>query len=661
MATIEQMFGLAQQHHQAGRLPQAEQLYRQILDGQPGHAGALQYLGVIACQAGRPDAGVDLIRRAVAIAPDNPEARSNLGNALRDNGQFDQAIEAFRQAIGLRPNYPEAYHNLGNALKDKGEVDEAMAAYRQAIALRPNYAEAHNNLGIVLRDKGELDGAIAACRQAIAHRPNYPEAHNNLGIALRDKGQAGEAIAACRRAIGLRPNYPEAYHNLGNALKDTGRLEETIAAYRQAIAFRPDYAEAHNNLGNVLRDKGQVDGAIAAFRHAIALNPNLPEACCNLGDALREEGQLDEAIAACRQAIALRPDYVEGHYNLGIALQDKGRLEEAEAAYRRAIALRMDFVEAHNNLAFTLLLQGEFLRGWEEYEWRWKWKDFPSPRRDFGQPQWDGSDLNGRIVLLHAEQGFGDTIQFIRYATLVARRGASVVVECQPALKNLLQSNARGWQVIGRGEPLPAFDVHCPLLSLPLAFGTTLQSIPAEVPYLEADAEIARQWKERLAEDSGFLKVGLSWAGSSTHENDRNRSMSLSAFAPLARFHGIRFYSLQKGEAAKQANDPPGGMHLMDFSGAIHDFAESAGLIANLDLVISVDTAVVHLAGAMGKLVWVLLPTTQDWRWMREREDSPWYRTVRLFGQTKAGDWEDVVRRVSEGIPHFVETWEKTR
>ncbi|MGD0768693.1 MAG: tetratricopeptide repeat protein [Tepidisphaeraceae bacterium] len=391
--TIQQAFDLAVRRQLAGRLEEAEQLYRQILARQPEHSGAMHYLGVTAHLLGRNDIAVDLIRRAIALRPIWAEAHYNLGIALKDKGQLDEAIAAFRQATALKPNYPEANHNLGSALRDSGQLDEAIAAYRQAIALSPNFAEAHSSLGNALRGKGRLDEAIAACRQAIALNPNFPEAHNNLGSALKEKGQLDEAIAAYRQAFALRPNYAEAhsnlgnalrdkgqldeaiaacrqgivlnrnlaeaYNNLGSALKDKGQLVEAIAAYRQAIALKPDYAEAPSNLGNALKDKGRLDEAIAAFRQAIALNPNSPEAHNNLGSALNEKRQLDEAIAACGQAIALRPNYAEAHNNLGNALKDMGQLDEGIAAYRQAIAINPNLAEAHNNLANVLKDKGQ--------------------------------------------------------------------------------------------------------------------------------------------------------------------------------------------------------------------------------------------------------------------------------------------------------------
>jgi Flp pilus assembly protein TadD len=567
--TIPQAFEVAFQHHQSGRLAEAEAFYRQILAAEPGHIDALHMLGLLAGQVGRPEVAVDLLRQVIALRPDFAGAHSNLGNALRKNGLLEQSVAAYRQAIVLKPDFAEAYNNLGTALYDMGHLEEAIASYHHATALRPNYSEAYSNLGFALKEKGCLDEAIAACRQAIAITANSPEAYSNLGIALYHKGQLDEAIAAYREAIALKPNYPEAHSNLGNALQD--------------------------------------------------------------------EGRADEAIAACRQAIALKPDFPEAHQNLGIAS----------------------------------LLRGHFLQGWEEYEWRWQCKDNRASRRDFPQPKWRGETLHGQHVLIHAEQGFGDTLQFVRYVPLVVQRGGRVSVECQPGLEAILASVLGNSQIIPRGQPLPAFDLHCPMMSLPLAFETRLETIPATIPYLHAAAPQTLRWRERLAGRNSAphepvpacreaLKVGLVWAGDSrphlprANLIDRRRSLHLRQLAPLAEVPGVVFVSLQKGVPAQQTQTPPLGMRVWDWTAELHDFTDTAALLECLDLVISVDTAVAHLAGAMGKPVWMLSRFDGCWRWLMNRADTPWYPTMRLFRQPAPGDWNQVIAEVREQLQLLV-------
>lgn len=650
--TIQQAFEVAVRHQQAGRWREAEEIYRQILVHQPRQAEVLYMMGMLAYQVGRLEAAVDLLRQAVGARPGFTEALCNLGNALRDHGRLDEALAAYRQTTALNPNVPEAFYNMGNTLRDQGHVDEAVAAFRQTIVLNPNLPEAHNNLGNALRDRGLVDEAMGAYRRAIAVRPHYAEAWCNLGTVLNDKGLRDEAVAACRQAIAHKPEFPEAFYTLGNALVEQGLLDEAIAAFRRGVALNPNLPQIHTNLGNALRDRGLLEEAVVEFRRVIALNPpnQLADAYNNLGNTLCDLGKYEEAVGACRQALGLRPDFPGALTTLGVSLQYQGQLAEAEAAYRRAIAVEAGYPEAHKNLALLLLLRGDFGPGWKEYEWRWRCEHFKHARWNVEQALWDGSDLRGRTILLHAEQGFGDTIQFIRYLPLVAARAGGVIFECGPELRRLLQGAAGVTRWLAAGDPPPPYDVHCPLMSLPRALGTTAENIPGGGAYLRADAVGKEWWRKELAGDRQRLKVGLVWAGRPTNRNNLSRSITLQMLAPLGQVPGVSFYSLQKGEARAQARQPPAGMELIDRSAELRDFADTAALLANLDLVIAVDTAVVHLAGAMGKRVWMLLPFMPDWRWQLGREDSPWYPTVRLFRQTTNGEWQSVIQRVAAAL-----------
>jgi TPR repeat/Glycosyltransferase family 9 (heptosyltransferase)/Tetratricopeptide repeat len=443
-------------------------------------------------------------------------------------------------------------------------------------------------------------------------------------------------------------------HQMGVVALQRGQVDAALELIRRAIAINADYAEAWGNLGNVLTVRGEVDEAIAAYRRAIELNSDLAEAHSNLGNALRESGRVDEAVAACRRAIAISPGFAKAWGNLGNGLKEQGKFDEAMEAYRRAIALDPKSPETHYNFSFALLATGEFQRGWEEYEWRWKCAGFPSARRHFSQPVWNGEALGGRRILIHAEQGFGDAIQFVRYVPMVVERGGRVIVQCPGELVRLFRMSLRGCEIVGAGEALAGFDFHCPLLSLPRIFGTTLETIPRVEPYLRADDGNVERWRDRMAGCSAELKVGLAWAGSAVHKNDRNRSMKLEMFGPLGRMAGVRFFSLQKGKAAAEIQNSPAGMEIVDWTEELKDFGDTAGLIANLDLVIAVDTAAAHLAGAMGKPVWTMLAFVPDWRWLLGRVDTPWYPTMRLWRQSLAGDWDGVIARVGDALSVWV-------
>ncbi len=419
-----------------------------------------------------------------------------------------------------------------------------------------------------------------------------------------------------------------------------------------AITVNPKAPSYHSNLGNVLKERGRLDEAVACYRRAIDLKLDFPEAHNNLGTALQEQRELDEAVACYRRAIDLKPDYPEAHNNLGSALKEQGRLDDAVACYRMAIHLKPDFPQAHSNLALALLARGDLAAGWEEHEWRWQTLQMIKDRRIFAQPLWRGEAAAGRTLLIHAEQGFGDTLQFCRYARLAADRGLRVVMEVQQPLVRLLRTLACVDLVVGRGEELPDFDLQCPMLSMPLALGTTLATIPSAASYLRADEAQAAAWRTRLAVVANQgTRIGLVWAGNPIPHlrvaatMDRRRSIAPDRLAPLFDVSGAHFFSLQKDGPAAPEHFP-----LTDVMAEMGDFADTAALIANLDLVISVDTAVAHLAAALGKPVWLLDRFDPCWRWLTGRRDSPWYPTLRLYRQPRPGDWESVVTEVARDL-----------
>jgi tetratricopeptide (TPR) repeat protein len=648
--TVAQAMQTASEHHRAGRFDQAESIYRAILARYPDDPGAIHQLGVLQGQRGLNDEGIALIRRAIQLVPDFHDAYSNLGFLLGGTRRFDEAQAAFSKALELKPDFFEPVLGIGKILAAKGKVDEAIAQFVLAAELRPAYLLPHLELAELLLIQNRLDEALASFRRAIEIDPNSARAHFGMGNALISQLKFDAAIAALQRAIQIEPSHGPCHNNLAHALAETGRLSEAVAIYRQALKLLPDSPEVLASLGNALTLNREFEEAIVVCRRAIQIKPELAQAHSNLGNALIDKGELEEAQASFHLALQLNPDYSEAYNNLGNALFWSGKFEPAAAAFRRASELRPDLPDGPWNLANCLLLNGDFENGLPLYEWRWKIKTMSAPR-PFHQPQWAGEELSGRTILLHAEQGLGDILQFIRYVPLVIGRGGQVILECPSTLIRLFSQLPNIREIVVTGAPLPHFDVHCPLMTLPLAFKTDLNSIPASIPYLAADAALSEPWKERLDSDNRGRRTGLVWAGASRHTNDRNRSIRLSQFAPLASVPNAVFFSLQKGDAAKQT--PPPGMIWRDFTADIADFADTAALLENLDLVITVDTSVAHLAGAMGKPVWLLLPFVPDWRWFLLREDSPWYPTMRLFRQATRGDWADVMNRVSEALKEF--------
>ncbi len=464
-----------------------------------------------------------------------------------------------------------------------------------------------------------------------------------LATRHQQAGRPEVAERIYRKILDVQPDNAAANTKLGRLFQDQGKPDEAIACYRRFIEIKPDHAKAHFNLGTVLYDTGKLDEAIACYRRAIEIKPDYTKAHHNLGKALQDEGKLDEAIVCYKRALEIDPDLAKTHNNLGHALGNQRKTDDAVACFRRAMEINPDYASAHFNYSLALLTLGEFTEGWVEHEWRWKREDPKYRGRGFAQPLWDGSRLDRRTILVHAEQGLGDAIQFIRYVPLVERRGGRVVVECKPQLVDLFSTMSAIDEVIARGDPLPAFDVYAPLMSLPHIFQTTAATIPGDVPYLAAPPEAGPGLPD--CPEGTRLRVGISWAGSRINADDRTRSCRLSQFEPLWSIPGVAFFSLQYDEAAAELADSAGAVR--DLGGRLGDFAVTAAIIERLDLVISVDTAVVHLAGALGKPVWVLIPFAADWRWMLDREDTPWYPTMRLFRQPALGDWASVFARVA--------------
>jgi tetratricopeptide (TPR) repeat protein len=560
--------------------------------------------------------------------------------------------DSWRAAAQRRADYrrnsaePALATTFADRLFRQGEYREAERLYRIALGRVPGSASARIGLGNTLYALGQREAAAAEYQAALQLAPDAAPAHANLAAVLLELGRPEEAAAHCRAALAVQPENAALHYRLGLALVRLERWDEAEGSLREAVRLAPGNAPALNELGIVLARSLDIAKAAACFRTAVGLKPGFVEALANLGGVLTRLSDWAAAEVACRAAIDRDPAYAPAQHNFGTLLRDAGRLEEAEQAARAALRLKPDYAEARVNLAMTLLLSGRFEEGWAEYEWRWR---LPKPARElarFRQPRWDGAPLGEKILLLHAEQGFGDTLQFCRYAPLVARRGR-VVLEVPAQLKRLLAGLPGVEQVAAAGEALPRFDLHCPLLSLPHVLATTLATIPGETPYLQAAPERVAAWRRRFDPIPGF-RVGLVWAGSPTMSADRGRSLTLDLLVPLAGLPGVALVSLQKGEAAGQT--PPSGMVLHDWTEDLDDFAETAALIEALDLVIGVDTAVIHLAGALGRPVWLLNRFDRDWRWLDGRDDSPWYPTLRQFRQAAPGDWAGVLSRVRTAL-----------
>ena len=567
-------------------------------------------------------------------------------------GRYADLEEAAKSLLTRAPDAGFVWKALGVAQKLQGK--DSLHAAQEAARLLPNDAEAHLNLGATQREHGMLDAAIASYRQALVKHPNLADAHSNLANALADQGHLDAAVSHCRQAIASAPRHACAWVNLAYLLQRMGLAQEAVDAGHQAIALAPHHADAHNNLANALRELGCLTESEAHYRQALNLQPTNVRALVSLAALLVDIGRPNEAIACCRAALELEPHLAEAHNNLADAYKELQQFDAALAAYEQALALKPEHAQTRYNLSLLLLTLGRYEQAWPHHEWRTD----PGQGKSAVRPApltsrvWHGETLGGQHIVLCHEQGYGDTIQFIRYATLLKQRGAARVSLVCPAPLAALMANAAGVdEVFDSYEAIPPHDYHILSMSLPYRCATRLDTIPTPIPYLSAPIECIEKWRDAIPH-RGF-KLGLAWKGSTHHKNDGNRSLPhLNTLAPLWQTPGVSFVSLQKGQGEDEALRAPPEQALLEFSGRIEDFGDMAALVSQMDLVVTVDTALAHLAGALGKPCWVLLPARgTDWRWLRERDDTPWYpATMRLYRQQQTDDWRATVQRMADDL-----------
>jgi tetratricopeptide (TPR) repeat protein len=593
--------------------------------------------------------------------------------ALRAGGLMEEAIASFDRALAIEPRFVGALIERGNALLDLGRPQDAAETFRRALILEPNNALALNGCGNACLDQGNASSALECFERALAANPASAWLHSNRGTALANLGRHVEALAACDTALKLEPTDAAAHHTRADVLHDLGKHQEAVDCYDRALATDPGRVRAWSNRGHALFQLRRFDAAISSYDHALSGSAGarasrrfIANAYVNRGAALHEVGRFDAALDSSERAISADAGLSAAHVNRGTALYSLGLTEAAVQSYDRAIAIEPGDAAAHEGRANALLRLGRFAEGWTEYEWRWKNSKsvLYHDRRHVTTPLWLGHEaIRGKSILLHAEQGYGDTLQFCRYAQLVAAAGATVTLEVHGPLVRLMKTVDGVAQVIARGEPAPAVDYQCPLMSVPLALGTTLASIPAAIPYLRGEPELIEEWKVRLG-PKRRPRVGLVWSGGlrpnqpESWSVNARRNIALEKLAIL-KHADVEFYSLQKGQPAeselaellRRQWDGPG---LIDHTAQLTDFADTAAFIENLDLLISVDTATAHLAAALGRPVWVMSRFDSCWRWLLDRDDSPWYPTLRLYRQNTPGVWEDVVQRVRSDLGTLV-------
>ncbi len=588
---------------------------------------------------GRLGEALESCERALAARPDYADALYNRGNVLFALVRPEEAVASFEAALRLEPRLVDAWNNLGLALFVQQKYPEAIATYDRALALDPAHLQALHNRASALAGLESYDEALTACDKVLSLAPDHVDTLNTRGIVLGKLKRHQEALDSYDRALALAPDRIDIEANRGTTLIELDRLEDAVASFETVFASNPDHVIALINCANALVRINRAAEALAKYDRALELNPGNSGAISGGGVALTILDRLDEALARHDEALCIEPDLIPAHVNRGNTLVCMARHGEAVVSYGNALALEPEHVDANFNSAVTRLCLGDFEKGWKQYEYRWKRKGIAWQPWEFTQPIWRGDeDVSGKTIFLLAEQGLGDTINFVRYAPLLAARGAKVILGVQKPLKDLACTVPGISGVLVDGQQLPDFDLHCPMLGLPIAFRTDLASIPANVPYLQPYHGRLDAWRSRMPQ-TGRMRVGIVWSGNSGHANDRKRSIALERFAAVLSAPEIDFISVQKDVSEAQAA-------ILDAHGVLQlgqhftDFADTAAVVAMLDLLVAVDTSVAHLAGAMGKAVALLLPFSPDWRWLMHRSDSPWYPSMRLYRQPAFGDWD---------------------
>ena len=646
-----------------GNLQECERICKQILLMKPDHPDTLHLLGLVAYQSGQINEAINNFRRAVKLNPQVYFYHNNLGLALDAQGLKEEAIDCYKKTIKLKPDFAKAYNNLGIALAKKGMTDDAIQNFNTALSLTPDNAEIYFNLGMSLADRGMVNEAIDNYRKALAVNPHYSEAYNQLGFLFKDQGMLDKAIENFKKTLDLNPDFAQGYNNIGNVFSENNMQDEAIDAYKKALELKPDYAEAYYNLGNALSEKNMREEAVEKYRKALELKPDFTDAYVNIGIAFIEEGLTDEAINNFKKALMLDPEYAKAYHNLGVALANRGMVNKAVSNYQNSLMLKPDYAETHKNLGIVYLLSKDFDKGWKEYEWRL----LADKNRVFSGVRWDGSYLNGKTLLIHAEQGVGDEIMFASCLTDVLSLEGNYMLECDGRLMPLFRRSFPGITVIRRSgrderqsEFMPQTDFHIYAGSLPLHFRPDLSSFPQHRSYLIPDEQKVEIWRAKLKKLGEGLKVGIAWRGGLKANIKLTRSISLEQWYRVFSLQGIHFINLQYGDCVKELkeiNDKTGvTIHDWDYADPLKDLDGFAAQIAALALVISVDNSTVHMAGAIGVPVWTLLPDACDWRWMQDFEDTPWYESVRLYRQRSFGDWESVLKRVETHLRDYVTT-----
>jgi len=643
----------AKSYAKKGQLDEAQQLYRSVLEAYPQNQQAKK--GLNALQNGQV----------------NQKNQSNSFQtqvdsliALYSQGQIQKAQCVSEVLIKDHPNNPLLFNISGACYKAVGQLEAAVKRFEQALVIKPDYAEAHSNLGVTLQKLGHLDAAVKSFEKALVIKPDYAKVYCNLGVSLKKLGHLDAAVKSFEKALVIKPDYAKALSNLGATLQELGQLETAVKRYKLALVIKPDYAKAHYNLGVTLHELGQLDAAVKSYEQALTINPDYAEAHYNLGSVLNELGQLDAAVKSYEQALTINPDYAEAHYNLGNTLKELGQLDEAIKSYEKALAIKPDYAEAKLNLSLAQLLTGNLQEGWKNYQWRWTLKDF-DPKRSNSTFPWEGSPITNKILFVYCEQGIGDEIMFSScIPDLIAQQPKLLIIKCDARLKALF--NRSFPQVIIQDKNKQKdhiyslenenIDFHVPMGDLPKYLRPNINAFPTTPAFIKPNIELHNKWVNRFNDIGTGIKIGLSWRGGSKANEKKSRSTTLQLWEPILQ-SGAHFVNLQYGDCSHEINQihKATGITIHDWPDAdpLKNLDNFSAQIAALDLVITIDNSTAHFAGALGVPTWVLLPFNPDWRWLLNRDDSPWYPSIRLFRQQESGNWTPVFNEVHQALKEY--------
>jgi len=676
---INSKINTALKYHQSGQLAEAEIIYRQVIEEDPNNASALNLYGILLYQHNRFNEAVEYARKAVEINP-NSYFCTNLGNIYKETGKMDLAIDLYNQALEYEPDNAKVYFNLGYSYKIKNELNTAIEYYKRSVELDPSNQAAYANLGNIYAIQKKLNEAVECYKKAIELNPEDASMYNSLGNTYFDLKEIDKAIECYKKAVKLKPNYEEVYINLGsaylekndndmaidylefalelndqnylthlfmgNVLLDKEIINEAIESYQTALNLKPDDPGILLNMGNAYKKNEEFDKAINIFYKILEIKPDFIEAYLNLANINIEKGDYDKAINNCEKSLELNPQYAEAYLNLGNACKNKREIDKAINYFSKAVEINQDYADAHFNLGTSYLLNKNFEKGWAEYEWRFKKKKSTCPKiLGISQSTWDGSSLENKTIYVCYEQGFGDGLQFARFIPVLRSKGAKVIFKVPEPLEKLMKQSDLNADIICACYPdnLIKFDTFAYIMSLPHLLKTNLNSIPFSSGYLKADPDKVNLYKEKYFNNENF-KIGIKWLGNP--DGRKNREIPLKLFFKLAEIKNAKLYSFQKGYGVEQLEEVPLNIEIIKLGNTFNDFSDTAAALENIDLLVSNDSSLVHLSGALGKKTWVLLPFVPEWRWMLDREDTPWYDSVKLFRQKEPGNWDEVMERV---------------